>query len=605
MTSDPLIGTTILAYRLTRLVGRGAMGMVYAAEHEDSGLKVAVKFLSGEYSSKKEFVARFMHEAEVCSTMQHENLMRVFEVGEHDGVHFMVMEFVDGTDLAHFLETQERVKESQALPWLKQTAQALAYAHSQGIVHRDLKPENIMLTRDGAVKLADLGLSKRLDADENLSMTLSGTVIGTPYYISPEQTKNAKRVDARTDIYSLGATFYHLLTGRPPFNGHSAAEVMAKHMNETLIPPQRVNAALSDHVGDLLCKMMEKDPDKRFPSMSAVLDAIERMQRGEAPIARTVRLRRDTIPGLAKKPSPESPNRFRTIALVAGGIVLFAALAILVGYLLGGHRRQADSRPARVSMEEALKAPPLTIPPPSRVPAPTEKAPAAPVPGAETPPAPSPPATSETAPPAGEALSPPATVPSAQAPEEEVLRVGASAPAAEAHHRAAFRLVDLLGLMMVVVGVIVARYHGFRASCFRAVAVWAAFVVAAFGTAPFASWLETVIVLGTTEAARTAFVLLSAPALILAWTLTHPFSPREKQEHWTAAFGRLIAVVPGVAIGAALAFWAFALMGFLSARELDVADSWVGSRVIASFPALQKAVETQQKAVDTQSKVKH
>jgi hypothetical protein len=162
-------------------------------------------------------------------------------------------------------------------------------------------------------------------------------------------------------------------------------------------------------------------------------------------------------------------------------------------------------------------------------------------------------------------------------------------------HAAPFHLVDLLGLMMGVVGVIVARHHGFRASCFRAAAVWVAFVAAAFGTAPFASWLETVIVLNAPEAAQTAFVLLSAPALLLAWTMTHPFSPRQTED-WTTSLGRFIAVVPGVAIGAALAFWAFAVMGFLSARELRVADSWVGSRVIASFPALQKSVDTQLKA---------
>lgn len=599
MTSDPLIGTTLRAYRLTRLLGRGAMGMVYAAEHEDSGLKVAVKFLSGEFSGKKEFVARFMHEAEACSTMQHENLMRVFEAGEHDGVYFMVMEFVDGIDLAHFLDTQEKVKESQALPWLKQTARALAYAHSQGIVHRDLKPENIMLNREGLVKLADLGLSKRLDADENLSMTLSGTVIGTPYYISPEQTKDAKRVDARTDIYSLGATFYHLLTGRPPFNGHSAAEVMAKHMNEPLVPPQRVNAALSDHVGDLLCKMMEKATDKRFPSMDAVIEAIERIERGEAPIARTVRLRRDTIPGLAKELSPKPPNRQRRMALVAGGIVLFAALVILARSLFFGQPGKEDSRPTKVSTGEAIKAPSPAILPPPTVLAPAEK-PSATLDRPEPPPVPTAPATGaemSIAPTAATAPPPAVAGPGGLGAEEEVLRVGSSSSqvATVTRHAAPFHLVDLLGLMMGVVGVIVARHHGFRASCFRAAAVWVAFVAAAFGTAPFASWLETVIVLNAPEAAQTAFVLLSAPALLLAWTMTHPFSPRQTED-WTTSLGRFIAVVPGVAIGAALAFWAFAVMGFLSARELRVADSWVGSRVIASFPALQKSVDTQLKA---------
>lgn len=588
MSSDPLIGSTIRAYRLLRLLGRGAMGMVYAAEHEDSGLKVAVKFLSGEYSSKKEFVARFMHEAEACSAMQHENLMRVFEAGEHDGVYFMVMEFVDGIDLAHFLDTQTRVKESQALPWLKQTARALAYAHAHGIVHRDLKPENIMLTRDGVVKLADLGLSKRLDADENLSMTLSGTVIGTPYYISPEQTKNAKRVDARTDIYSLGATFYHLLTGRPPFNGHSAAEVMAKHMNEPLVPPQRVNAAVSDHMGDLLCKMMEKDPDKRFASVDAVLEAIERIERGEAPIARTVRLRRDTIPALMKEPVPEPPDRRRTMALIAGGVLGLAALAILAGWALGSWGRKA-SAPPKPSMAEVLQAPPVKSPPVESPAAPETAARQEVAPPTEGTPAPKPP----------EAAAPR----TGSARDEEVLRVGSTPPPAEGRRLTSFRLVDLLGLMMIAIGIVVARTNGFRASCFRAAAVWAALALAVFGTAPFADWLVVALALPAGETGRMAFLLVSIPTFVAAWTMTHPFRARE-EEHWTAAVGRFVAVVPGVVIGAALTFWAFALMGFISATELGVADSWVGSRVVASFPALQKAVENQQKAVDAQAKPK-
>ncbi len=564
--SDPMIGTRIRAYHLTRLIGRGAMGMVYAAEHDDSGLKVAVKFLTGDYAMKKEFIARFMHEAEACRTMQHENLIRVFEAGVHEDVYFMVMEFVDGIDLAYFLETQERVKESQALPWLKQTVQALAYAHAQGIIHRDLKPENIMLTREGVVKLADLGLSKRLDADENLSMTLSGTVIGTPYYISPEQTKNAKRVDARTDIYSLGATFYHLLTGRPPFAGHSAAEVMAKHMNEPLTPPQRVNPAISDHMGDLLCKMMEKEPDKRFAGMPEVLDAIERIARGEAPISKTVRLRREAIPALAP-PSPSGSRRRNFKArFAAGGLVALAVVLAIGGiWFFRGTERETSVR-APAGAEERAAPPPREI------------ASAAQTTPASSPPSPSVDGASD----------------KDRDGEEEVLRVERSAASAPSRARAAFRLVDALGFLLVAMGVIVARHHGLRSSCFRAAAVWAALGLAMAGTAPFAAWLAGILAASAEETARLAFLLISAPAMVLAWVATHPFDAREK-ERWTAAVGRFLAVIPGAALGAAFAFWAFALMGFLSAAELGVADSWVGSRVISSFPALQKAVDSQSK----------
>ncbi|MCC7519357.1 MAG: serine/threonine protein kinase [Verrucomicrobiae bacterium] len=581
---DPLIGTVLRSYRLTRLIGRGAMGMVYAAEHEDSGLRVAVKFLSGEYSSKKEFVARFMHEAEACSAMQHENLMRVFEAGEHDGVYFMVMEYVDGIDLAYFLETQERVKESQALPWLKQTCRALAHAHAYGIVHRDLKPENIMLTRDGVVKLADLGLSKRLDADENLSMTLSGTVIGTPYYISPEQTKDAKRVDARTDIYSLGATFYHLLTGRPPFNGHSAAEVMAKHMNEPLTPPQRHNPALSDHLGDLLHKMMEKDPDKRFPSMVEVLEALDRVERGEAPVARTVRLRRDTIPGWSEVASSKPQRTRRGWTLLAGGAAALIALALFAAWFLKGNDGRRDLAPS------SFEATAATSPPSSATPeAPPSAERNSPVPVSV-------PATTQEGPPSIE--SPPSSASAstkAYEEEEEVHLGGAAAVPERVSLRASFRPIDALGALILALGVIVTSRHGFRASCIRAVVVWLAFGLAAAGTSPLAAWLAKVLVVSPGEISTVAFLILSAATLLAAWTATRSFSKKERK-HWSAAVGRFLAVVPSAAVGMAFAFWAFALMGFLAAADLGVADSWIGSRVISCFPALEKTVDIQLKA---------
>ena len=175
-----MIGVVVRGYLISRLLGRGVGGIVYLGRHTQTSQEVAIKFLSGEFGTKKDSVDRFTNEAAACAALQHENIVRVYEAGQENGMYFMVMEYVDGTDMGHFLKVQEKVSETKLLPWLKQAARALSYAHSKGIIHRDLKPENIMLTQEGVVKVTDLGLSKNLEGGANFSMTISGTTIGTP-----------------------------------------------------------------------------------------------------------------------------------------------------------------------------------------------------------------------------------------------------------------------------------------------------------------------------------------------------------------------------------------------------------------------------------------
>ncbi len=192
----------------------------------------------------------------------------------------MVMEFVDGKDLALTLKSIKVFEELKAIDLVRQAASALAYAHKEGVVHRDVKPGNLILNSEEQIKVGDLGLAKLLGG-QDASMTAAGDVMGTPFYISPEQVRDSKGVDSRTDIYSLGATLYHLVTGRIPFSGNSAAEIMSKHLTEYFPSPKLVRPNLNDSLCNVLSRMMAKEPDERFQTMEEVDKALEQVQSGQ------------------------------------------------------------------------------------------------------------------------------------------------------------------------------------------------------------------------------------------------------------------------------------------------------------------------------------
>ncbi|MFA6047007.1 MAG: protein kinase [Phycisphaerales bacterium] len=550
-TNDPLIGTTAGAYVLERLLGRGAMGTVYLAHHQENGQRFAIKFLSGDFAHKKEFVTRFHHEANACATMNHENVIHVFDAGEDDGLHYMVMEYVDGVSLSHFLEVQEKVRESQALPWMKRVALALAYAHSQGIVHRDLKPENIMLTHEGVVKLADLGLSKTLDADDSLSMTMSGTVIGTPYYISPEQTRDAKRVDARTDIYSLGATFYHLCAGRPPFHGTSAADVMAKHMNEQAVPPQRINVALSDGFGAIILKMMEKDPDDRFQSMQEVVESIERLERGEAVFSTRIRFRKHHAAVALPVKTSGMPRWQSAWPLGAAILAVLLIIGAALAFLMHG-QGTSKTEPFPLPSSFANVTTPAT-------PSPVAAEPAAPPPKAES------------------------SAPAQGGTGDLVLRGEARVPVPSGN----LTWIDAIAVACLAAGMWLCWDGGARWGLIRAitlvVATWIAITYfdeagARFGT-PFG--------LPENPSQVIAFFGLSALLMIPVWVLTRQL-PGHDPGTWRSHLSHILTLGPGLVVGATLAVWLIACLGVLTSDTALLSGSWTGSQVMQSFPSLEK-----------------
>jgi eukaryotic-like serine/threonine-protein kinase len=269
---------TIPNWTIIRKLGQGGMGAVYKAVHSVMAKKVvAMKVLAPNLANNPDFVARFEREAKSAGALDHPNVVAGVDYGHTStGAPFFAMEFVDGYSAKDLLEKHGKLKVADAVRIVRDVAQALDHAAACKLIHRDIKPDNIMVTkRDGVVKLADLGLAKQMD-DEN-SMTQTGSGFGTPYYMPPEQARNAKYVDPRSDIYALGATLYHLLTGKVPFTGDTAMEVLIAKEKGTYSKPSALNGDVPSQVNLLVDKMMAKDPAHRFQSAGELLQQIDNL----------------------------------------------------------------------------------------------------------------------------------------------------------------------------------------------------------------------------------------------------------------------------------------------------------------------------------------
>jgi len=219
----------IPGYQIISKLGAGAMAAVFKGRQIALDRMVAIKVLPKRMSENKEFVDRFYKEGKAAAKLNHANIVGAIDVGEANGFHYFVMEYVEGQTVYDKLERGERYGEKEALKLIIQTCEALAHAHRAGFIHRDVKPKNIMITKDGNAKLADMGLAREA-ADVEAAQAEAGKAYGTPYYIAPEQIRGELDVDARADLYSLGATFYHMVTGRVPFDAPTPSAVMHKHL---------------------------------------------------------------------------------------------------------------------------------------------------------------------------------------------------------------------------------------------------------------------------------------------------------------------------------------------------------------------------------------
>ena len=268
------------AYIITDWIGQGGMGQVFKAVHEMLGRECAIKVLPLQ-KSNAESISNFRREIRTQAQLDHANLVRAFDAGEDGSVHFLVVEYIPGTDLRRLVRTKGHLDIQQASNVIMQAANGLAHAHSHNLIHRDIKPGNILVTPDGVAKLSDLGLAGYMhDPDD----PRAGKTVGTADYLSPELIRAPTETTRSSDIYSLGCTLYYAVTGKVPYPGGTPKSKARRHLEETPWHPRRFNEEVSDEFVDLIGDMMEKDPDQRIQTAQEVAERLTPWARDASPL---------------------------------------------------------------------------------------------------------------------------------------------------------------------------------------------------------------------------------------------------------------------------------------------------------------------------------
>ena len=326
----------IPGYKVIGKLGAGAMAVVYKARQLSLNRIVAIKILPKRFSENPEYVERFYKEGQAAGRLNHPNIVQAIDVGEAGGYHYFVMEYVEGKTIADDLTEGNVFEEAEALDIIIQVANALAHAHACSLIHRDVKPKNIMISTNGTVKLADMGLARET-TDIEAAQSEAGKAYGTPYYIAPEQIRGKIDIDGRADIYGLGATLYHMLTGRVPFMAEDSADVMRKHLREKLIPPDHINTSLSAGVSEVVEIMMAKRKEKRYKDIEELLTDLEALREGRPPLHAHKRFDVSMFEQLEKGDTVEKEESYKeeTVAQYRMAILILSmALAFLLVIIL-------------------------------------------------------------------------------------------------------------------------------------------------------------------------------------------------------------------------------------------------------------------------------
>ena len=271
-------GTIIGDYEIIKRLGIGGMGEVYLAEQKSMMRPVALKVLRKELVENQSYLERFYREVRTLAQIEHPNIVKAIEAGyeEKTGVCYFSMRYIEGEDLKKRLDSEKKIPEEDVLNIVMHVGLALQYVWDKyKLIHRDIKPANIIVTKEGEVKLMDLGISKSMKEDARADLTMAGVMVGSPYYISPEQARAEKEIDFHADMYSLGVSFYHLLTGQLPFDSESSMSIIASHLTDPVPDLKKIVPEISDHSVKIIRKMMEKSKDSRYSTWDDALNDIE------------------------------------------------------------------------------------------------------------------------------------------------------------------------------------------------------------------------------------------------------------------------------------------------------------------------------------------
>ena len=351
---------------MTHVLGEGGMGTVYAAQDASAGRRVAIKVCHAEFAEKHKLLRRFQEEARALARVQHDHLVKVRRVGKEAGYYYYVMDFIEGRTLEQLIEAEGPLPVHRAVEMLGQIMSALAAVHRAGIIHRDLKPGNVMITPEDRAILMDFGVAKSWDRE---TLTTLGAILGTPEYMAPEQAQGG-RVDARTDIYGLGALFYHTLTGHPPFHGKSTITIIRSHIEDTVPSVRASRADLPHSIDGIIQRAMAKTQNARYATIAEMAEDLLSLHQTDAlsGLARTTAIhlrqpaeqetpsaQQPVTRTLARPPREETRPVWPRWALLVAGLLLLL-LALVMALWPKGEPRDVEIPPLRDPPSKKEKA---------------------------------------------------------------------------------------------------------------------------------------------------------------------------------------------------------------------------------------------------------
>ena len=322
-------------YEVLSKLGEGGMGAVYKVRHKTTGKLLALKTLRRDLARDREYLERFQREVKNTMALSHPNIVGAADAGSDKGMPWFAMEFVEGESVERMIERKGRIEERESARLVIQIAAALPYAAERHIVHRDIKPANIMVTPDGVAKLCDLGIAKSMEAGSTLTQT--GSAVGSPYYISPEQAKGEKQLDVRSDIYSLGVTLFRMVTGKVPFEAENAHAVVMKRLTDNPPPPRAFAPELTMRMDSVILKMLMRDPAHRYQTPAEVAADLAPVAEGSSESSKAI-----SLPHL-KKPVARTTQRHHRpviqkkspLPLIVGGAIGLIVVILLATVLPG------------------------------------------------------------------------------------------------------------------------------------------------------------------------------------------------------------------------------------------------------------------------------